>query len=165
LKIVAGSILGLLIIGCAPSVKRIGYEKPKEIGTVCPIVFIKPNQIGEIDSAFKIGTIKVGDAGFTNECNESDILYIIQNDACSVGGNVAMIKKEKTPDWLSTCYRAEADILKVPDSSRVKLESEYYRKENIEKRADKNDTTQMIIMGLSVVAGLVAGLWMANSIN
>ncbi|GHS85756.1 hypothetical protein FACS1894201_05840 [Bacteroidia bacterium] len=63
--------------------------------------------------AEKLGTIKVGDAGFTTNCNYAVVIDKAKTEARKVGGNALKITKHSLPDAISTCHRITANVLKV----------------------------------------------------
>jgi len=63
--------------------------------------------------AEKLGTIKVGDSGFSTNCDYTTVLDKAMTEARKVGGNALKITKHKLPGFVSTCHRITADVLKV----------------------------------------------------
>ena len=72
-------------------------------------------EIGEeiLSNAEKLGTIKVGDSGFSINCNYATVLDKAKTESRKVGGNVLKITKHKRPDLWSSCHRITADVFKV----------------------------------------------------
>jgi hypothetical protein len=66
-------------------------------------------------NAEKLGTIKVGDSGFSVNCNYATVLDKAKTESRKVGGNVLKITKHKRPDVWSSCHRITADVFKVDD--------------------------------------------------
>ena len=66
-------------------------------------------------NAEKLGTIKVGDSGFSMICDYATVLDKAKTESRKVGGNALKITKHKLPDFWSTCHRITADVLKVDD--------------------------------------------------
>jgi len=68
----------------------------------------------------EIGTVKIGDSGFTTNCGWDVVLEKAKNEARKAGGNAIKITVHKLPDvWTSTCHRITAKILKVSDFDAV----------------------------------------------
>jgi len=63
--------------------------------------------------AEKLGTIKVGDSGFSTDCDYATVLEKAKTEARKVGANVLKITEHKLPDLMSSCHRIKADVLKV----------------------------------------------------
>ncbi|MCL2327068.1 MAG: hypothetical protein FWC39_01000 [Bacteroidetes bacterium] len=66
-------------------------------------------------NAEKLGTVKVGDSGFSTNCNYAVVIDKAKTEARKVGGNALKITEYKLPDVMSTCHRITADVLKVDD--------------------------------------------------
>jgi hypothetical protein len=64
-------------------------------------------------NAEKLGTIKVGDSGFSLNCDYAVALDKAKTAARKVGGNALKITKHKLPDLWSSCHRITAEVLKV----------------------------------------------------
>jgi len=72
----------------------------------------------DIDDAVPVGSellgeVKIGDTGFTNNCDYEAVLSDARIEARKVGGNALKIVDHKYPDMMSTCHRIKADIYKV----------------------------------------------------
>lgn len=143
-----------LFAGCSQTVKRIGYAKPAAEPPVCVVDFARPGDVPMRDSLPRLGTVRVRDALFTLECTESDALELIRSEACGLGANLAVIDNRKTPDlWLSSCFRAKADLLRAPDSLRVPLRTGFYAPDSVAARTRAQEKTQWT----GIVAGLATG--------
>jgi len=64
-------------------------------------------------NAEKLGTIKVGDSGFSVICDYATVLDKAITESRKVGGNALKITEHKLPDIWSSCHRITADVLKV----------------------------------------------------
>ena len=64
-------------------------------------------------NAEKLGTIKVGDSGFSVNCNYATVLDKAKTESRKVGGNALKITKHKKPDLWSSCHRITADVYKI----------------------------------------------------
>ena len=60
-----------------------------------------------------LGTIKVGDTGFSTKCSYEMVLESAKLEARKAGGNVIQLTKHKKPNFWSTCHRIDAVILKT----------------------------------------------------
>jgi hypothetical protein len=63
--------------------------------------------------AEKLGTIKIGDSGFSTDCDYATALDKAKTESRKVGGNALKITSHKLPDLGSTCHRITVDVLKV----------------------------------------------------
>jgi hypothetical protein len=154
MRALLGAALGLS--GCAQTVKRMGYSKSQGEPPVCSVDFARPEDVPGRDSLPKLGAVRVRDALFTLDCTESDALDLIHAEACGLGANLAVVSKRRVPDlWLSSCFRAEADLLKAPDSIRAPLRAGFYAPDSVAERALKQERTQWTGIILGVVTGFV----------
>jgi len=62
-----------------------------------------------------LGTIKVGDSGFSTHCNYDLVIDNASLEARRVGGNAIKIVKHKKPDLWSSCHRITVEILRLQD--------------------------------------------------
>ena len=66
-----------------------------------------------------IGTVKIGDSGFSVNCKWDKVIEKAKLEARKTGGNVLKITEHKTPDLGSSCHRIKADIYKLSDSNDI----------------------------------------------
>lgn len=66
-----------------------------------------------------LGSVKIGDTGFTTNCKYEYVVELAKWEAAKVGGDAIKIFECKEPDAFSTCYRIQAYILKKPDAVSV----------------------------------------------
>jgi hypothetical protein len=64
-------------------------------------------------NAEKLGTIKVGDSGFSIDCDYAIALDKAKTESRKVGGNALKITEHIFPDTWSSCHRITADVLRV----------------------------------------------------
>ncbi len=116
------------------------------------------NQIYNSSEYKKIGEIKIDDSGFSINCEESDVIKILKDEACKCGADVVNIIKEKRADIISSCYRATAEFIKIEnnDSAIVKndlpVKSAEYSNAAINYRVqnDKNKKILLSVLGFGV---------------
>lgn len=66
------------------------------------------------DSTVVIGTIKIGDSGFTTDCSWNTVLEKAKTEARKMGGNGLKLTSHLLPTVMgSTCHRITADVLKL----------------------------------------------------
>jgi hypothetical protein len=70
------------------------------------------------EGAEKIGTVKIGDTGFTMVCGWNTVIDKAKMEARKAGGNAIKITQHKTPDIISSCHRITADILRVDSQNK-----------------------------------------------
>jgi hypothetical protein len=62
----------------------------------------------------RLGTVKIGDTGFTTNCNFETVIEKAKMEARKIGGNAIKIIKHDLPNpWTSSCHRITAAILKI----------------------------------------------------
>lgn len=101
--------------------------------TYAPLDYKQYVRVFEIEeqtppNAEKLGTIKVGDSGFSSNCDYAVVIEKAKTEARKVGGNALKITEHSLPDFWSSCHRITADVLKV---------------ENIENYVVKEETAEI----------------------
>ena len=72
------------------------------------------------DQAELIGSIKVGDNGFSTNCSYEQVLELAKMEARKAGGNLLKITEHQLPTLMgSSCHQIKADILRVADPSKI----------------------------------------------
>ncbi|WP_018628021.1 DUF2846 domain-containing protein [Niabella aurantiaca] len=66
-------------------------------------------------TAKTIGQFKIGDKGFTTDCQYQRVIEKAQEKARKAGGNAIQITELKEPDIWSSCYRIRGNILFIED--------------------------------------------------
>jgi len=76
---------------------------------------VKVFEIGERTppNAEKLGTIKIGDSGFSVSCSYAIVIERAKTESRKVGGNALKITRHKRPDLWSSCHRITVDVLRV----------------------------------------------------
>jgi hypothetical protein len=117
-------ILGL--VGCTPSVSQTGGVGKGTLATSreqgCEIAisnYQNPRPPGPV-----IGSITVGDTGFSTGCSAEQVNQIIKERACEAGAEMVYITKWSPPDFWSTCYRASADLMLLRDPNWPRIDSD-----------------------------------------
>lgn len=85
------------------------------------------------NEAVWIGSLKVGDNGFSKTGNLDTTLRLAREEAAKVGGNLVKITKHKAPSTFgSSCHRIEADIYRIDTpvtiASSLLFDSTHYHK-------------------------------------
>lgn len=113
----------LVVAGCAPAVQVTTVEQesgPREQN--CQVVMFREGR-QERPEGTKIGSIEVGDTGFSINCSAEKVNRILRERACAAGADVVYVKNWKLPSFASSCYRAQADFYKIPSSNWPALDS------------------------------------------
>ncbi|MDR0566747.1 MAG: hypothetical protein LBG47_06900 [Prevotellaceae bacterium] len=86
--------------------------------TYPPLDYTQKVRVFEVDeqappNAEKLGTLKVGDSGFSIDCGYAVVLDKAKTETRKAGGNALKITNHSAPDIWSTCHRITADVLKL----------------------------------------------------
>jgi len=65
------------------------------------------------ENAELLGTVKIGDSGFSTDCSFETVIEKAKIEARKIGGNAIKITKHNSPDLLSSCHRITANILRI----------------------------------------------------
>jgi hypothetical protein len=99
--------ISLVSCGTSKQVSIINYNTPLDSKQQVEVLGIGQ----QISSEYKLlGSIKIGDSGFTTKCSYLEVITDAQNQARAMGGNVIVITKHKEPNGWSTCHRISADV-------------------------------------------------------
>lgn len=116
IKITVRMLLLFLVVlttGCGPSVKSAMLSSGPSISPTVEVQVIPLYKLIPED-AILLGSVKVGDTGFSMNCNYETVIERAKLEARKHGGNAIKLTKHVTPDILSSCHRIEASILSIP---------------------------------------------------
>jgi hypothetical protein len=111
-RIIVLACFTVCLFGCTHAIKRTGYTMGSGgFDENCDVRFVKnmPSNSGRYTV---VGEVKLRDTGFSVKCHEDDALAIIRREACRTGADVVNIVEERRADFLSSCYRADAQLLR-----------------------------------------------------
>ena len=105
--------ISLVLISCGTSktTSVLNYSTPLPAGT--PVEVFGIGQKLPNDVKF-IGSISIGDSGFTTKCSYQEVINDAINFARGMGGNVIQITEHKEPNILCDCHRIKADVYYIP---------------------------------------------------
>lgn len=115
----------ILIAGCSPKVVTSLTTNYSSLDPTEEVVVLDMNKSDMIiKDAEQLGTIKIGDTGFTStRAGAYDaVLELAKEQARRAGGNVVRITSHRHPDGHSTIHRITADILRVEDAHNIQFE-------------------------------------------
>jgi hypothetical protein len=118
-KILLLSAILLLTLSCAPKVKTKISQKYAPLDYKEEVVVLEMHEAPPGGTEL-LGTLKIGDAGMTMQCNYAQVLEKARVEARKFGGNIVKITDHKLPDFMSTCHRITADVLRA-DPGEVAL--------------------------------------------
>ena len=64
-------------------------------------------------NAVLLGSVNIGDSGFTTNCSYQQVVNDMLKQARAMGGNLVYITKHEQPDARSTCHRISVNVYKV----------------------------------------------------
>lgn len=99
----------VFLVGCAPRVMVDLSQDQTPLDFRQKVVVLDLPDIVP-PNARLIGIVKVGDSGFTFDCDFPVVLEKAEIEARKAGGNLLKITEHKTPDFKSTCHRITAEI-------------------------------------------------------
>ncbi|UBM60820.1 hypothetical protein LAG90_09245 [Marinilongibacter aquaticus] len=76
---------------------------------------LKPENITNNQDYTTIAEIGIKDKGLSISCTLEEVIRTAQKEASSLGANAIIVKKIKSPDAWSTCYRILADAVYLRD--------------------------------------------------
>ncbi len=108
-------ILGLFLISaCSPKISSKLTNSSKLLDYDMPVIVLGLD--AEVPkAAILVGSLKIGDSGFSTDCSYETVIDAAKLEARKAGGNVVKITKHRTPDFLSTCHRITAQIYRVDE--------------------------------------------------
>lgn len=66
-----------------------------------------------------LGEVKIGDTGFSTNCDYETVIDAAKLEARKVGGNAIKIVSHQNPDFVSSCHRITATIYKITSSNVI----------------------------------------------
>lgn len=102
----------ILFNACNPKVTRNIQSNLPPLDFKQDVVVIELNQ-QKPENAEVLGVLKIGDSGFTTNCDYALVLDMAKTEARKVGGNAIKIEEHKLPGFSSTCHRIKASVLKI----------------------------------------------------
>ena len=109
-------ILMLALQSCTPQISTSLIKHYDPLGYNSIIRVIELNDSLPVHSEI-LGTIRIGDSGFTTQCDYATVLEAAKNEARKAGGNAIKIIVHKLPNMVSTCHQITAQIVKIYDGS------------------------------------------------
>lgn len=151
-----------LFASCTASINREGYVLDNSMvsQTDCANTIIVRSLNYDPGLVVLMGKISASDSGFSVDCSEKFVIDSFRKDACAVGADIVNITKDSQPDFWSTCYRAEAELLRIKDRERlssIKSDSRY-AEQNVGHRSNYTECMNSGIIAASVLGGLVGAI-------
>lgn len=103
-----------IVIACSPKIRtNVATTRPALAEDAEVVVLGVEKQTPA--SALDIGSIKIGDTGFSTNCSWETVVEKAKEEARRAGGNIVKITRHTPPNLGSTCHRIEAKILLMED--------------------------------------------------
>ena len=120
ISVVLTLLMAFIFIGCSPKVISNVSTQYAPLSEDQEVLVLETYD--ELPTeAIILGTVKIGDTGFTASSNGSyeEVLKLAKEQARKAGGNAIKINQHQTPDGYSTVHRIFADILYIEDPSSI----------------------------------------------
>jgi hypothetical protein len=115
-KVLVGILLALCAVSCAPKVKTNLSSKHPSLHYDEEVIVLEKSDSLPASSEI-LGTVKVGDSGMSTKCNFTEVLAKAKEQARIAGGNSIRIVEHKSPDFMSSCHRIVAEVIRVDTES------------------------------------------------
>ena len=104
-------------VGCGPSVKtEIDGLTGSPKGVIAPIdIYEDERSIPKGTTV--VGTIRIGDTGFSTDCGFRTAVAAMKEEARRIGADGVYLARVQEPDWWSTCYRITGRLLRYEPRS------------------------------------------------
>lgn len=110
--------VSVILTGCASTIKTTHTSNfPPTPNTEQIIVYGLNDAVPA--SSQNIGTIKIGDSGFSVGCGWDQVIEKAKNECRKIGGNGLKLISVYEPDFSSTCYRITAYVFKSPPKQYI----------------------------------------------
>lgn len=150
--------LSFVFVGCAPSVKKQAINPDVEADPGCVALVIEAKVLPVLpDNSTIVGTIEIGDAGMSTDCQRDDVFQILKKEACKSDAQLVYIKESKNPDSWSTCYRAKADLVRVSDEDRESFAKAASEQQNAMAGTPKKEKSSFVWQVVGYTVGFAAG--------
>lgn len=109
--------LGAILCGCSPKITSNLVSNLQPLGAEDEVVVVDLD--GTVpESAVFLGTVKIGDTGFTATKNGTydAVIGLAKEKARQAGGNVVLITRHQFPDRQYTIHRIQADVFRVDEA-------------------------------------------------
>jgi hypothetical protein len=122
-------LLGLTAgtLACAPKPRSRVSQSFAPLPEQATVVVFEEKDTFDLRGGVEVGQIRVGDSGFSLDCDYATVLNVVRQEALRMGANVLKIKRHRKPSILwSTCHRIRATALRLDDLSPYEREVVWY---------------------------------------
>jgi hypothetical protein len=117
-KFITLLLLILFLAGCASTVRTTYTSKFSPTPISESVIVYGLNDAVPANSQ-NIGTIKIGDSGFSANCGWNQVIEKAKNECRKIGGNGIKLVSVYEPSYSSTCYRITAYVLRSPEKQYI----------------------------------------------
>ncbi|TLX73072.1 hypothetical protein E9993_16565 [Labilibacter sediminis] len=110
------TLLLMLLCSCNPYVHTTITQKYPTTDYKREIIVL-PSETPTSGEYCSIGTLDIGDTGFTINCSYEKVIERAKMEARKAGGDAIKITRHVRPDLWSSCHRITAEILKLESAS------------------------------------------------
>ncbi|HEV7378784.1 MAG TPA: hypothetical protein VGN64_03270 [Dyadobacter sp.] len=115
-------LLVFVVASCAPKVKTNLTSKHAALSYDEDVIVLE--KLDSIPASSEIlGTVKIGDAGMSTNCNFTQVIAKAKEQARIAGGNSIRIIEHKSPDFMSSCHRIVAEVIRLDTESLTRINS------------------------------------------
>lgn len=101
----------VMLTGCSATVSTTIVKKYDPLDYRQEVYVVGLHQSILVGQAQELGEIKIGDSGFSTDCDYETVIEKAKNEARKIGGNVVKITDHRFPSALSTCHRIQSQNL------------------------------------------------------
>jgi hypothetical protein len=109
----------LLAAACAPKIRTKVSQKYPPLDYREEVMVLELKDISPTEAEV-LGTVKIGDSGMSTQCNYVQVLQKAKEEARKAGGNAIKVTEHKKPDFMSSCHRITAEVLRM-DAGQLAL--------------------------------------------
>ncbi|MEO6175774.1 MAG: hypothetical protein ABIP27_11550 [Flavobacterium circumlabens] len=110
-------LITIAFCSCSPKIRTSVSEKHEKLDSKSNVIVF--NTKAELPANFStIGTVKIGDTGFTTNCDFATVLEAAKTEARKNGANAFLITEHLYPSMFgSSCHRISADLLRIENTT------------------------------------------------
>lgn len=154
--------LCFLTASCSSVINREGYSMDSSMVNQanCENTIIVKSLDYDPQLVSVVGKISARDSGFSVNCSETYVIDSFKKEACAIGADVVNITKDAQPNFWTTCYRAEAEFLRINDRDKLnQLKSDSrYSTDNVGNRSKYTECMNKGVVAAGALGGLIGSL-------
>ena len=107
-------LLPVLLASCSPRIVTTIIQQPALSEHQNVTIYKNREQVP--DGYQLLGTVNVGDAGSTINCDSLRMINLVKSESRKIGGNAVLITEHKRPSfWGSNCHQFKGLVLNIPN--------------------------------------------------